>query len=215
LKPWVVKLGGSLEKSGGLGGWPELLAAHGGGRVVIVPGGGRHADFVRAAQERWRFPDVTAHRMALLAMEQFADALVAREPALVPATDPAGMKALLAAGRVPVWMPYPLAAFDDSLPCGWEVTSDSLAVWLAGKLGAELVALVKAAPDPRPACSAEGLARSGIVDAAFPAAADAYSGAIACLAYREADLLKKAMEEGSWRALPLLERRATGTAPAA
>jgi aspartokinase-like uncharacterized kinase len=204
LKPWVVKLGGSLENGACLAGLPELLAAAGGGRVVVVPGGGRYADRVRAAQRTFRFPDAVAHRMALLAMEQFADVLVERAPAMVPATEPAAMRDLLAAGRVPVWLPYPLAAFNDSVPCTWDFTSDSLAVWLAAQLDAELVVLVKAAPDPRAAGSVAALARSGIVDAAFPAAAKAYAGAIACLAYREAGMLKTALERGSRLGLPLL-----------
>src|SRR4051812_7801139 len=67
----VLKLGGSLASSGGL---TACLAALGRlrGEIVVVPGGGVFADAVRAAQPRFGFSDRAAHRMAILAMEQYA-----------------------------------------------------------------------------------------------------------------------------------------------
>ena len=74
---WVVKLGGSLARSEALRGWLAVLARAGRGRAVVVPGGGRYADAVRAEQQRWGFDDSTAHSMALLAMDQYGHQLAA------------------------------------------------------------------------------------------------------------------------------------------
>ena len=85
---WVVKLGGSLQSFPGLRDWVRLIAEQGGGRVVLVPGGGQFADAVRAAQRTAGFDDRTAHGMALFAMEQYGlmlAALLARDGAAAEA----------------------------------------------------------------------------------------------------------------------------------
>jgi 5-(aminomethyl)-3-furanmethanol phosphate kinase len=70
-RPIVVKLGGSVVRSGELAAWLDAIA---GARIpiVVVPGGGALADEVRACQSRLGFGDAAAHRMALLAMDQLA-----------------------------------------------------------------------------------------------------------------------------------------------
>ncbi len=67
----VVKLGGSVVRDAALEPWLEVI---GDARqpIVIVPGGGTLADEVRACQRQLGFADATAHRMALLAMDQLA-----------------------------------------------------------------------------------------------------------------------------------------------
>ena len=64
---WVVKLGGSLLGSPELIKWLALVAQHGDGKVVIVPGGGLFANSVREAQMITNVSDAVAHKMALLA----------------------------------------------------------------------------------------------------------------------------------------------------
>jgi aspartokinase-like uncharacterized kinase len=165
---WVVKLGGSLAHSPKLEDWLDLLAAHGGGRVVIVPGGGPFADLVRDAQERWRFDEASAHRMALLAMDQYGLMLAGMQPELVVAQAAETMHAALRNARVPVWLPTRMLEQATDVEPGWQVTSDSLAAWLATRLSAERLILVKSCALPPAPVSAERLAGSGIVDAAFP-----------------------------------------------
>ena len=72
----IVKFGGSLAQTPHCAAWLEVLAAWR-GPLIVVPGGGPFADAVRAAQAAMGFDDAVAHRMALLAMEQFAVALAA------------------------------------------------------------------------------------------------------------------------------------------
>lgn len=165
---WVFKIGGSLRANPHLRGWLGTLAVHGAGRVVIVPGGGPFADAVRAVQARWGFPDADAHFMALQAMDQYGRMLVAIEPRLAPAPDVAQMRTLLERGRAVLCPAVGAFAGDGSIVPGWNVTSDSLAARLAGRLGAAGLALVKSAvPTPGPH-GAQALAERGIVDAAFP-----------------------------------------------
>ena len=71
----VVKIGGSLWRSPLLARWIAALRAFP-GPLTIVPGGGPFADAVRAAQSPMGFSDHVAHKMAVLAMEQYGLALV-------------------------------------------------------------------------------------------------------------------------------------------
>src|SRR6185503_1670466 len=82
---------------------------------------------------------------------------------------------------VPVWSPTAMVLAAAGIPASWEVTSDSLAAWLAGRLRCPRLLLVKHV-DALPAVSGAGvqeLAAAGIVDPAFAAflgasGADAY-----------------------------------------
>ena len=165
----IVKLGGSLAAAGTLRRWLDVVVTEGGGRAVIVPGGGDFADGVRAAQKRWHFSDRTAHRMALLAMQQYALLLQELAPALRPCADEAEIAAALAAGSTALWLPSHMVEADPTISESWDVTSDSLAAWLAWRLGATRLVLVKSAPMPEAPLSPERLAALGFVDAAFPA----------------------------------------------
>ena len=79
---WVVKLGGSLHDAPALRHWLERLAILPGPPRVVVPGGGPFADAVRALQPVLGVGELAAHRMAILAMQQFGLALQALEPRL-------------------------------------------------------------------------------------------------------------------------------------
>lgn len=169
---WVIKLGGSLADWPDLRRWVRLLGDRHAIDLAVVPGGGPFADQVRAAQARWRFDDDVAHRMAILAMEQYGLMLcgLARGQ-LIPAATPAAIRAALRAGVTPVWAPSAMA-FADARGKGeiaetWDMTSDSLAAWLAGKLRAERLVLVKSAK-PRPGADLKALVKSGLIDQAFP-----------------------------------------------
>jgi len=160
---WVLKLGGSLYGSTQLRTALVHVARRGAGRVVLVPGGGPFADSVRAAQQHHGLGDHHAHRMALRGMEQYGLMLAAMQPRLQPVGDLETMRRALAAGRVPVWLPVPLAESWALPACDWTLTSDSLALLLTAALGARHLLLIKAAPMQRVA----GRLPPAPVDAAF------------------------------------------------
>ena len=147
-----------------------MLAA-GGSAVVVVPGGGPFADQVRALQKRRRFDDGAAHHMALLAMEQYGRMLAALEPRLRLAASRAELARARRAGLAAVWMPTSMVLADPRIAASWDITSDSLAAWLAGKLRARHLVLVKSIAVTNGATAAD-LARRGMVDPAFPAYLD-------------------------------------------
>lgn len=166
MTPVVLKLGGSLAESGRL---RKLLALVGRARrpVVVVPGGGAFADAVRETQRTLGFSDEAAHDMALLAMHQMADAMIALEPRLLGAESLIGIARTWHRRRVPVWLPASLCAGDRRIPRDWSITSDGLAARLAERLGDVELVLVKSRSVRRTA-SAKALARQGIVDPVFP-----------------------------------------------
>jgi aspartokinase-like uncharacterized kinase len=163
----IVKLGGSLAGSALLPRWLDALADCA-GRVVVVPGGGPFADAVRVAQPLMGFDDSAAHRMAVLAMDQYAYALANLHAKLKLADSIAALRRVLRDRAVPVWLPARLVLDAAEIPASWDVTSDSLAAWLAGKMRAKHVILVKLSEIGREPVSAATLASQGVVDAAFP-----------------------------------------------
>ena len=174
----VVKLGGSFIGS------PHLQTVLGAINtasvpVVIVPGGGPFADAVRCAQRKLGFHDAIAHRMALLAMAQCAELFAGLTPRLRVANSVAAIRAALAGYAVPVCSPWPMRDGVDALPESWELTSDSLAAWLAALLGAERLILLKHRDPPDRPISLGEAADAGIVDALFPAYAAAFSAGFA------------------------------------
>jgi aspartokinase-like uncharacterized kinase len=152
-----------------------------GGAAVIVPGGGPFADQVRAAQRQWRFDDAAAHHMALLAMEQYGRMLAALHPGLRPADTRAAIARVRRAGAAAVWMPTRMVLGEPRIAASWDVTSDSLAAWLAGRLKADRLVLVKSVALDGGPVAASALARRGIVDAAFPVYAARCTGETWCV----------------------------------
>lgn len=164
----VVKLGGSTAGAAELGVWIAALAGSS-LPLVIVPGGGPFADQVRDAQKSLEFSDKAAHAMAILAMDQFGHVLLDGHERLVPACSLAEIERALECGRVPVWLPSALATPASDIAASWDITSDSLAAWLAGKIGAEALLLIKQSSAFSERDTIDRLAVNGIVDAGFAA----------------------------------------------
>ncbi|NOU26046.1 MAG: uridylate kinase [Methylotenera sp.] len=140
---WVVKIGGSLLGAPELKKWLEILVKFSDGKVVIVPGGGLFANSVREAQQISNVSDAVAHHMALLAMDQFGLMLTGLNPTLVTASSELEIAERGWQHRATVWLPSKMVMADESILKNWHVTSDSLSAWLANKLGAEQLILVK------------------------------------------------------------------------
>ena len=162
----VIKLGGSLATEPHLKDWLSAIAAEA-GSIVIAPGGGPFADAVRTAQTSIGFDDCAAHTMALMAMAQFGSALVSLNPALRLAASRSAILRAFKDGKVPVWSPEPMAQAA-ALPETWDLTSDSLAAWLAGALGADRLVLVKHGHFEAAKIDPHDLVARGVVDPLFP-----------------------------------------------
>ncbi|MFA5415552.1 MAG: uridylate kinase [Methanoregula sp.] len=122
----VVKVGGSLLSQVHrivpvLGASPRPL--------LLVPGGGLFADAVRQAGAQ----DDAAHWMAIAAMEQYGWLLASQG---VETTDQLALPK-----TTTVLLPYRVLRVRDPLPHTWQITSDTIAAWVAHTLGSELLVL--------------------------------------------------------------------------
>ena len=143
---WIIKLGGSLLGSTELAHWLALITKFGDGKVLIVPGGGVFADAVRETQKISNVSDAVAHELALLAMDQFGLLLAGMNHMLVTANSELEIAERGWQHRGIVWLPSKMVLADDSIAKSWDVTSDSLCAWLANKLDADQLILVKSKP---------------------------------------------------------------------
>jgi len=124
--PLVVKVGGSLHDCV-LDLVPILLAS--GRPLLIVPGGGMFADAAR----KCRVDDDSAHWMAIAAMDQYGWYIASYG---MPTTT-----LLQTPNRPSVFLPYCSVRQHDPLPHSWDVTSDSIAAWVANLMGVDLLLL--------------------------------------------------------------------------
>jgi len=139
----VLKFGGSLAEE------PESftrlttelprLAAH--HRLLLVPGGGRFADAVRGYDEVIRLSKEAAHRLAILAMDQFGLLLSDRIENSHPVS---ALEEVIRveAHALPILLPSRLMVWEKALPPSWDVTSDSISAYIARALRAERLILM-------------------------------------------------------------------------
>ncbi|HVP24608.1 MAG TPA: uridylate kinase [Methanomicrobiales archaeon] len=122
----VVKVGGSLFSEAGR---IAQVLAEAGRPILVVPGGGPFAHLVRSM----RIPDEQAHWMAILAMDQFGWYLAAGG---FPVTHDLALPR-----RMEILLPYRVMHERDPLPHTWDVTSDTIAAWVANEIGLDLLIL--------------------------------------------------------------------------
>jgi aspartokinase-like uncharacterized kinase len=198
---WVVKLGGSLLGTPELKEWLAMLVRQSDGRVVIVPGGGVFADTVRDVQHRIGIDDIAAHHMALLAMEQYGLVLKSIQPGLALAASELEIAERSWQHRAIVWMPARMVLAEENIPRNWAVTSDSLAAWLAGKIGADRLVLVKQLDVAQEPTLASRLMADGVLDTAFAEFASGLTCPIHIVGKAEHAVLASALAGGPLPAL--------------
>jgi aspartokinase-like uncharacterized kinase len=155
----VVKLGGSLlaHPDQWRAATSALKTAATSQRLVVVPGGGPFADAVRHVDDTFRLTDDAAHWMAIAGMDQHAEMIAAAGNPFVRVDNPGGIVDALAGMRIAVVAPLRWLRESDPLPHSWDITSDSIAAWIAGQVGATRLVVIKSGGATGPA----------IVDAGF------------------------------------------------
>ena len=118
--------------------------------TVIVPGGGPFANVVRDVDRQARLSPTAAHWMAILGMDQYAHLISDRLPRSRLVFNCEGVLNALSGSALPVLAPWRWLFAVDPLPHSWDVTSDSIAAWFAGELGASRLLLVKPAAAQEP-----------------------------------------------------------------
>jgi aspartokinase-like uncharacterized kinase len=140
----VLKVGGSLSQGQGLVALCQEIGRRGARhRLLVVPGGGKFADLVRDYYRLYRLGETTAHRMAILAMDQYGCLLGDLVPDSRLVMDLLSARKVAEGGHVAILLPASLLIQADPLPHSWQVTSDAIAAWVAGLVGAPRLILLK------------------------------------------------------------------------
>ena len=145
----IIKIGGGLAAvPGALDRVCRAVGACGcGHRILVVPGGGPFADTVREFDREVGVSSDAAHWMAILAMDQYAHVLADRIPGAALIEEPGALLQALTSNGVAVLAPSRWMRSADVLPHSWDVTSDSIAAFVAGALDADRLILIKPATE--------------------------------------------------------------------
>ncbi|MFQ5710475.1 MAG: delta 1-pyrroline-5-carboxylate synthetase [Candidatus Geothermarchaeales archaeon] len=140
----VVKFGGSLaeDKAGLKSLCMELGRLAKSHRILVVPGGGRLSDAVREFDRMHGLSSAVSHKMAILSMDQYGLFLSDVTPGARPVYTLERAEELAEAGELPVLLPSRLMFEVEALEHSWDVTSDSIAAYIAGLIRAEKLVLV-------------------------------------------------------------------------
>ena len=142
----VVKLGGSLLDLPHMVSVVERwISCQSPGFHVVIVGGGALVDVLRELQPRLKLRDAQAHWLAVRAMSLAAHVVQAaavadhRDWPLVEAVDNP------VSGRIVLLDVAPMLrqTTENPLPADWTVTSDSIAAWVAIRLNADELVLLK------------------------------------------------------------------------
>jgi hypothetical protein len=139
----VIKVGGSLAENPAVlktlcNRLSEITKKH----SIIVPGGGKFADAVREVDQRYALSADTAHRMAILGMDQFGLLLAQIIPNSCATYSLSDAKQLSERKAAPIFLPSRMMFKENPLEASWDVTSDSIAAYVASRLKADKVILV-------------------------------------------------------------------------
>jgi 5-(aminomethyl)-3-furanmethanol phosphate kinase len=180
----LIKVGGSLLD------WPELPSrlmeflqhrreSEPDVRPVLFCGGGVFADAIRRFDHLHHLGEFAAHRLAIQAMDLASTVLFCLIPRALPVDRVEALDEEIADDDISVLVP---SAFLDELesrrpsplPRTWDVTSDTIAAWMAGELKARSLVLLKSASLP-PRATRDQAARLKLVDPFFPLISSAVS----------------------------------------
>jgi aspartokinase-like uncharacterized kinase len=169
----LIKIGGSLGRGTALRSLLSRLARLSPRRrLILVPGGGVFADLVRRESVRLRLPEDVAHRMALRGMDQYGllIASLCTRARAVETLDSAERAARC--GKIPVFLAASFVEREPGLEKTFRLTSDSIAAFLAGRVGAASLVLLKSVAVSggriRNRAEADAIAHRGLVDPLFP-----------------------------------------------
>uniref|UniRef100_A0A7J2TLQ3 Uridylate kinase n=1 Tax=Archaeoglobus fulgidus TaxID=2234 RepID=A0A7J2TLQ3_ARCFL len=105
----------------------------------VIPGGWIFADIV----EKLGLNDELSHWMAVLSMNLYGYYMLSYAKGF-KISEPESFEDIKRKGKI-IILPYRIMKKFDELPHSWDVTSDSIAIWIAGKIGEKRVVKVTAA----------------------------------------------------------------------
>jgi aspartokinase-like uncharacterized kinase len=110
-------------------------------KIIIIPGGGSFANFVRSLDEALQIGEDLAHWIAIYSINYNGMMLNRKYPNLESIEK---LKTFQDAKQMfCIFLPYNFLRKDDTLPHNWDVTSDSIALYVANKLKLNQCFLIK------------------------------------------------------------------------
>ncbi len=163
----LVKVGGSLLRLPDLGIRLQRLAERlSADELLFFAGGGTTTDLVRDWHSRFQLDEEAAHHLAVHSLRLNAELLARLMPG-VPYSQGLASARMRILDPVPILDQYETEFPDDAPPHTWDVTSDSLAAWVAWRWPVEELLMLKSVP-----CAAgQSVTRAsqlGLVDPYFP-----------------------------------------------
>ncbi|MFX1299141.1 MAG: hypothetical protein ACFFD2_30305 [Promethearchaeota archaeon] len=151
LRTIIIKIGGKiLENKNDLNSTIDqiqlLLKEYIIQNVVIIPGGGTRANFVRHLDSEFNLGDDLSHWMAIYAMDLNGILIKEDYPFIKLIKDFNKLKNEICHPKndqILVFQPYDYLKNKNPLPHSWNVTSDSITLHLAKKLGLNEIYLIK------------------------------------------------------------------------
>ena len=167
----VVKIGGSLLNFPELSNRLDTLLRSRPGRLLLVVGGGITDYLLRLCDFWFSLGEVFCHDLAIRHLSLTAERVQKLLPNSRTAFSLRDATETWNANEIPVlnlehWLPTPEAAAD-CVPQSWDVTSDSLAAWVAQRWQADCLLLLKSTDLPVSLSAVEASQRE-LVDRAFP-----------------------------------------------
>ena len=132
----LIKIGGSVANEL-FSLIPELKSLN--RNILIIPGGWVFADLVREADEKYKLDEKNAHWMAIACMDVYGYFISSYGVETVIAKNFADLRDVKG---VKVVLLHSLLKQDEEftkLPCSWDVTSDSISIWMTSKLGIDRI----------------------------------------------------------------------------
>ncbi|MHA1784980.1 MAG: amino acid kinase family protein [Candidatus Helarchaeota archaeon] len=141
---YLIKIGGSLVKHPNI--FKTLVTKLGeyfkSKKFVIITGGGELADIIRKYYEFYSLSDNDAHWMAINTQDMLARIVNSLLKKSVLINHLSQIENLLSI-QIPVIEPSNILKMYDELPHSWDVTGDSIAIFIAKKLHINNVILIK------------------------------------------------------------------------
>ncbi|MDR1466897.1 MAG: hypothetical protein LBI55_00515 [Oscillospiraceae bacterium] len=125
----IIKLGGSLLPNA-----DHIFQILDTSNSVIIPGGGCFADNIRDFSQQYIVSNKALHKMAIYSMHQYGIYLssISNVACIEDLSKKSG-----------IFLPYNILKKHDPFPYSWDVTSDSIAVFIAYLFDVKIVKLIK------------------------------------------------------------------------
>ncbi len=140
--------------------------------VVLLAGGGKCADIVRRWDQLFNLGEEFSHQLAIESMSLTASLLTTIVPKSCLVKNQKQLEAAFINGQIPVldaagWLEQLEATAPVKLPHTWNITSDSIALWLAAEIGMERLILLKSVNYPV-GINLKTASSKGLIDVGFP-----------------------------------------------